>query len=156
MDINVTLFGQIVSFAIFVVFCMKYVWPPITTALQDRQKRIADGLAAAEEGSRKLREASEESAGLQKEAREQAQDIISNANRQAAETVEAAREEARSEAERIKASAESEADQLVNKAREDLRKQVGALAVAGASQILQREIDGSAHADILDKLATQL
>ncbi len=156
MEINVTLFGQMIAFALFVWFTMKYVWPPITSAMQERQQKIADGLAAAEKGARELQDASAKSEAAMKEAREEAREVIAGANRQANQILEEARAAAQSEGARIRAQAQAEIDQGVASAREALRKQLGALAVTGAAQILQREIDGQAHADIIDRLAAQI
>lgn len=156
MNINATLFGQAITFAIFVWFTMKYVWPPMMAAMQERQKRISDGLAAADRGARALNEAREESEKALKEAREQAQEILAAANRQATETIENSKSQAREEGERIVASAKAEIETEINRARETLRREVGVLAVAGASQILSREIDDKAHADIIDNLASRI
>lgn len=156
MNINATLFGQAITFAIFVWFTMKYVWPPMMAAMQERQKRISDGLAAADRGARALNEAREESEKALKEAREQAQEILAAANRQANEAIESSKTQAREEGERIVATAKAEIDTEINRARETLRREVGALAVAGATQILSREIDDKAHADIIDNLASRI
>lgn len=156
MNINATLFGQAITFAIFVWFTMKYVWPPMMAAMQERQKRISDGLAAADRGARALNEAREESEKALKEAREQAQEILAAANRQATETIENSKAQAREEGERIVATAKAEIETEINRARETLRREVGVLAVAGASRILSREIDDKAHADIIDNLASRI
>ncbi len=156
MNINATLFGQAITFAIFVWFTMKYVWPPMMAAMQERQKRISDGLAAADRGARALNEAREESEKLLKEAREQAQEILAAANRQSNETVEHAKTLAREEGERIVTSARTEIQTEISRARDTLRREVGVLAVAGATQILSREIDSKAHADIIENLAARI
>ena len=156
MNINATLFGQAITFAIFVWFTMKYVWPPMMAAMQERQKRISDGLAAADRGSRALDEAREESEKLLKDAREQAQEILSAANRQANEAIESSKTQAREEGERIVATAKAEIETEINRARDALRREVGTLAVAGATQILGREVDDKAHADIIDGLAGRI
>ena len=156
MDINVTLFGQMITFVLFVAFTMKYVWPPLTKALDERRKRIADGLASADKGVRELREASAKADKLLKEAREQAQEVLNNANRQAAENVEHSKEQARAEGERIVTAARAEVAQEVAKAKEELRQQVGTLAVTAASQILRKEIDAKAHQSLLDKIAANV
>ena len=157
MDLNATIIGQSVAMIVFVWFCMKFVWPPIMGMLEERQTQIADGLAAADKGNRALEEA--ESVRKQiilEEARGQAREIIDQANTRATHIVEEARTEAGGEKERIVASAQAEAEQEVNRAREELRGQVGALAVAGAEKIIQREIDSAAHKDLLDKLAAEI
>ena len=156
MNIGLTLLGQMIAFAIFVWLTMKYIWPPLMENLEARRKRIADGLAAAEEGKKAQADAQakveEELAG----ARSQAADIISRAEKRAAEIVEEAREEARGEGERIVTGARGEIDRELNQAKESLRGQVSQLAMDGARQILGREIDSSAHAKMLDDLAAQL
>lgn len=156
MDINVTLIGQMVAFALFVWFTMKYVWPPITDAMNERQQKIADGLAAAEKGARELQDAAAKSEEAMKQAREEAREIISGANRQATQILEEARTAAQSEGERIKSQAQAEIDQSISSAREALRKEVGVLAVEAATQILGREIDGAAHAEIVDRVAAKI
>ncbi len=156
MDINVTLIGQMIAFALFVWFTMKYVWPPITDAMQDRQQKIADGLAAAEKGARELQDAANRSEEELKKAREEAREIISGANRQANQILEEARASAQTEAARIKSQAEAEIDQGIAAARDALRKDLAVLAVSGAEQILKREIDAKAHSDIIDRLAAQI
>ncbi len=156
MDINVTLIGQMIAFGLFVWFTMKYVWPPITDAMQDRQQKIADGLAAAEKGARELQDAANRSEEELKKAREEAREIISGANRQANQILEEARASAQTEAARIKSQAEAEIDQGIAAARDALRKDLAVLAVSGAEQILKREIDAKAHSDIIDRLAAQI
>ena len=156
MDINATLILQMIAFAVFVWVTMKLAVPPITKAMQDREARIADGLAAADRAAKSLQDASAKSDEALKAARTQAQDILASANKQAATVVEQAKGTAVTEAERIKASARDEVDRELSKAREELRRQVGSLAVAGASKILKREIDAKAHADVLDDLAARV
>lgn len=156
MNINLTLIGQSIAFAIFVWFCMKFIWPPIVKALEDRRTRIADGLAAAEEGRREKEKAEEEVEERLKEAREQAKDIIANAKKQAEGVVEEARDEARAEGERILKAARAEIDQQTNQAREELRREVVKIALSGAEQVLMREVDPKAHSDALNKLASGL
>jgi len=156
MSINATLLGQMIVFGVFIWVTMKFIWPPIVQAMADRQKRIADGLAAAEKGARELNEANAKAEGLLKEAREQAHEILNNAQKQANDTIERSRDEARSEGERLVAAAQDEIKQSVSHAKEDLRKEVGKLAVVGAEQILKREIDASAHNDIIDNLIAEI
>ncbi len=156
MEINVTLVGQMIAFALFVWFTMKYVWPPITSAMQERQQKIADGLAAAEKGARSLQDAAARSDEALKEAREEAREILAGANRQANQILEEARGAAQAEAGRIKDQAQAEIEQSISSARESLRKDLGRLAVSGAEQILKREIDAKAHSDIIDRLAAQI
>lgn len=156
MNINATLIGQSVPFLIFVLFCMKYVWPPVITALQERQKKIADGLDAANRAARDL-ELAQEKAGQQlREAKAQAAEIIEQSKKRAAQLVEEAREQARVEADRVKAQALAEIEQELNSAKDALRAQVGALAVGGAEKILGATIDQNAHAELVNKLAAEI
>jgi F-type H+-transporting ATPase subunit b len=156
MDFNATLIFQSVAFAIFVWITMKFVMPMLTSLLDARAKRIADGLAAADKGSKSLQDASLKSEEALKAARTQAQEIVGAANKQATQIVEQARQDAESEKARIVASGRAEVEREVSQAKDALRKQVGELAVTGASQILRREIDAKAHADVLSQLAAQV
>jgi F-type H+-transporting ATPase subunit b len=156
MNINFTLFAQAAVFLLFIWFTKKFVWSYLMQQVEARQKTIADGLAAAEKGNRSLAEASAKSDEQLKAARVQAQDILSNANKQAGQTVEQAKGAAQTEAERIKQAAHAEAMREVERVKEALRKQVGELAVAGAAQILKREIDAKAHADVIKDLAAKI
>jgi F-type H+-transporting ATPase subunit b len=156
VNINVTLFAQMLVFLGLIWFSAKFIWPPVTKALEARRRQIADGLAAAEKGSRALQDASIKSDEALKVARSEAQEIVGAANKQATQIVERARLDAESEKARIVASGRSEVEREVNQARDALRKQVGDLAVAGAAKILKREIDAKAHADVLNELAAQV
>ena len=156
MTINVTLIGQMIAFAIFIWFTMKYVWPPISTAMAERQQKIADGLAAAEKGARALQDAEAEVEAELQKAREEAREIVASANRQATSLIEEAREQATVEAQRVRASAENEVAQQVAQARVALKAEVAALAVSGAEKILRREVDSKAHADLLNELAAEI
>lgn len=156
MNINATLIAQTIMFALFVWFCMKYVWPPIMAALDARNKRIADGLAAAERGKNELALASRRSAEMLREAKEKVSEIIAQGDKRASEIVEEAKEQARVEGERIVAAAKAEIEQEVFRAREQLRTQVTSVALAGAGKILGREIDAKAHSDLLDKLVAEI
>ena len=156
MNINATLIAQTIMFALFVWFCMKYVWPPIMAALDARNKRIADGLAAAERGKNELALASKRSAEMLREAKEKVSEIIAQGDKRASEIVEEAKEQARVEGERIVAAAKAEIEQEVFRAREQLRTQVTSVALAGAGKILGREIDAKAHNDLLDKLIAEI
>ena len=156
MNINATLIGQSIAFAVFVWFCMKFVWPPIIGALNERKARIADGLAAADEGRKEKAQAEENATKVIEEAKGQAQEIIRRAERRETEMIEEAKTTARAEGERILVAARGEIDKETNHAREELRQQVAGLAVAGASQILAREVDASAHSKMLDDLAKGL
>ena len=156
MNMNLTMLGQAISFAIFVWFCFKYVWPSILRALEERETRIADGLAAAERGKHELELAEQRSGDVMREGKDKAQDFISQAQKRGDEIIEAAKITAQEEAERIKASAAAEIDQNRNRARDELRSQVAQLALAGAEQVLMREVDEQTHRDLLDKLAADL
>ncbi|WP_110649690.1 F0F1 ATP synthase subunit B [Salinicola peritrichatus] len=156
MNLNLTLIGQAIAFAVFVWFCMKYVWPPVMQALQERQKKIADGLDAASRATRDLEVAQEKAEETLRESKEQAQQILEQANKRASQIVEEARETARAEGERIIEGARSEIDQEINRAKEELRAQVSLLAVAGAERILESSIDESKHRELVDKLAAEL
>ena len=156
MDINATLFGQTIAMVVFVWFCMKYIWPPLLGAIEERQQKIADGLAAAEKGQQSLDAAQTEAAGIIEDARKQATSILDQANARANEIVAEGKAEGVREREKQLAAATAEVEQETNRAREELRGQVSAIAVASAEKILQREIDTSEHQDILSKLAAEL
>ena len=156
MNINATLIGQAISFAIFVWFCMKFVWPPVTAALAERQKKIAEGLNAADKAQRELQVAQGQVADELKLAKQQAAELIEQANKRAGQMVEEAKAIAQAEGDRLKAQAQSEIEQEAARARDALRAQVAALAVAGAEKILQTSVDANAHAAMLDKLAAEL
>lgn len=156
MDINATLIGQALWFALFIWLTMKYVWPPLQKAMEERQKQIADGLAAGEKGRQELAAASEQVAMELQKAREQASEILSQAEKRSGELVEEAKIQAKSEGERIVSAAKAEIDQEVNRAKEQLRAQVASLALVGAEKILQKEIDQSKHSDMLDNLESEL
>lgn len=156
MNINATLIGQTIMFALFVWFCMKFVWPPIMAALDARNKRIADGLAAAERGKNDLALAAKRSTELLREAKEKVAEIIALGDKRASEIVEEAKAQAKIEGERIVTAAKAEIEQEVFRAKEQLRTQVSAIALAGASKILGREIDAKAHNDLLDKLVAEI
>ena len=156
MNFNATLIGQMITFAVFVWFCMKYIWPPLMSALEERKARISEGLAAAARGEKDLEEAREKVSESLAEAKDQAQQIINQAQKRANEIVDQAKESAREEADKTVAAASVEIEQQISAAREQLRKEVSTIALSGAEQILKREIDAKAHADLLDELATQI
>jgi len=156
VNINLTLIGQIIAFAVFVAFCMKFVWPPLITAMQERAKQIADGLDAANRAQRDLKLAQEKAGSQLRDAKEQAAQVIEQANKRANQIIDEAKEAARQEGERLKAAAQAEIDQEVNRAKETLRTQVSALAIAGASKILETSIDVEKHNELLNKLAEEL
>ena len=156
MNINLTLIMQAVAFAAFIWFTARFVWPPLMRAIETRQKTIADGLAAGEQGRQSLATAESRIAELMKDAKSQAAEIIAQGEKVRAETVELARSEAKAEADRIMAAARAEVEQEVARAREQLRHQVAGLAVIGAERILQREVDPKAHAALLSELQREI
>jgi F-type H+-transporting ATPase subunit b len=156
VNINATIIGQMITFVILVWFVMKYVWAPITTMMEARTKRIADGLAAGERGKHELELASKRSSDVLHEAKQKASEIITQAERRANQVIEDSKGQAKEEVNRILASAQSEIEQEANRAREALREQVASLAVAGAEQILRREVDAKAHSELLNQLKERL
>lgn len=156
MNINATLLGQAISFAIFVWFCMKFVWPPLMAAITERQAKIADGLNAAEKAKAELANAQDQVKQELNAAKAQSAQLIEQANRRAAQLVEEARTQAAADGERIRQQARESIEQEINQAREALRQQVAALAVAGASKILKTQVDQTAHEAMLTQLATEL
>lgn len=156
MNINLTMFAQALTFAILIWFTVKFVWPPLLSAIESRQKTIADGLADAERAKHDLELAAKRSADILREAKEKAGDIVNSGEKRASEIVEQAKTQARVEGDRIIAGAKAEVDQEVFRAKEQLRTQVSAIALAGAGKILGREIDAKAHNDLLDKLSAEL
>jgi len=156
VDINATLIGQMIWFAFFIWFVMKIVWPYFQRIIAERQKTIADGLAAAERGRQELETADKRAQESLAEARERAAEIISHAEKRAAEIVEEAKNTAKAEGERLIAGAKAEVEQQATRAKEQLREQVAALAVAGAGKILRREVDAKAHAELLAQLKQEL
>lgn len=156
MNINLTLFAQAVAFAAFIWFTYRFVWPPLMGAIETRQKQIADGLAAAEQGRNSLATAEKRIAELMTDAKAQAAEIVLQGDKFRTETVAAAKAEAKVEADRVIAAAKAEIQQEVARAKEQLREEVADLAVAGARQILQREVDGKAHAELLTAIQKQL
>ncbi len=156
MDINLTLIGQTIAMIVFVWFCMKFIWPPIMHAIEERQTQIADGLAAAERGQQSLDKAQADAEQIVDDARKQATTILDQAHARANEIVADGKAEGTKEREKQVAAALAEVEQETNRAREELRGQVSAIAVASAEKILEREIDKKAHEDILSKLAAEL
>ena len=156
MNINLTLIAQAITFAIFIWFTAKFVWPPLQRAMEARQKTIAEGLAAAERGRLDLEAAAKRSGEMMAEAKQQVQEIIAQAERRAAQIVEEAKGAAKTEGDRIIAGAKAEIEQEFSRAKESLREQVAALAIAGAEKILRREVDAKAHADMLAQLKREL
>lgn len=156
MNINLTLIGQAISFAIFVWFCVKYVWPPIIKALEERETRIADGLAAAEKGQRDLESAGEKVEEILQEGRDKAQEFVTQSQKRGEDLVEQAKQAAIEEGDRLLAAARGRIEQERNEARESLRNEVAVLALSGAEQILMREVDANAHREVLDKLTAEI
>jgi F-type H+-transporting ATPase subunit b len=156
MNINLTLFMQAAIFGLFIWFCAKYIWPVLMRAIETRQKQIADGLAAGEEGRHSLANAEKRIAEMMTEAKARAQDIVAQGEKLKTETIEQSKSLAKTEGDRLLTAAKAEIEQEVYRAREALRGQVAQLAVAGAEQILKREVDAKAHADLLATIEKQL
>ncbi|OGI48667.1 MAG: F0F1 ATP synthase subunit B [Candidatus Muproteobacteria bacterium RBG_16_65_34] len=156
MNINATLIGQSIAFFLFVWFCMKFIWPPLTRALDERKRTIADGLAAAEKGRREQELGEKKALETIKKAKQDAAEVIALADKRAAEIADEAKANAKAEAERIVTAARADIGQEVNRAREHLRRAVAELATAGAAKILEKEIDAKAHAKLLEAVMKQL
>jgi len=156
MDLNATIIGQSIAFFIFVWFCMKYVFPPVNAILEERQKKIAEGLEAADRAQRDLNLAQNKAAEELREAKVKSAEIIDLANKRAAQIVDEAKEKARDEGQRLIAGAKAEIEMEVQRAREALRAQVAAIAVAGAEKILESSIDQAANEELVKKLASEL
>jgi F-type H+-transporting ATPase subunit b len=156
MNLNLTLIAQVVSFTVFILFTVKFVWPHMLRAIETRQKTVADGLAAAEQGKRSLETSTKQADEAIKDARHRAADIIAQAEKRGSQIVDEARNAAKEEGNREKAAAKAEIAQEVTRAREQLRDRVATLAVAGAEKILRREVDAKAHAELLDGIKKQL
>ncbi|WP_077728312.1 F0F1 ATP synthase subunit B [Methylocaldum sp. 14B] len=156
MSINATLIGQMITFALLVWFTMKYVWPPLMQTLEERKKKIADGLASAEKGKHEMELAEKRATALLREAKDQAADIVNLAQKRASEVVEESKQSAKDEGERIVAAAKAEIERELQQAKEGLRQQVAVLAISAAEQILQKEVDQKKHREIIDNLGKQL
>ena len=156
MDINMTLIGQTIAMIVFVWFCMKFIWPPIMTAIEERQTQIADGLAAGDEAQKALEKAQADADELVKEARDQAAEIVDQGNQRRNQIVDQAKDEAVAERERQVASAEAEIQQQTTQAREELRQQVATLTVSGAEKLIGKEIDPATHKALLDELISEI
>ena len=156
MNINLTLIGQSLTFIVFVLFCMKYVWPALISIMEEREKRISDGLEAASKADKDLELAKQQAAEQLKEAKEQAAQIVEQANKRSSQIIEEAKEQAIAEGERVKAAAQAEIEREVSQAREELRGKVATLAIVGAEKVLGSTIDSSAHNAMLEKLAAEL
>lgn len=156
MNINYTIIGQSLTFIVFVLFCMKYVWPQLIAIMEERENRIAKGLQAAEKADKDLELAKIEVEKALKDAKEQAASILDQANKRATQIVDDAKVSAVEEADRIKHAAQAEVDRQVSQATEELRSKVAVLAIAGAEKVLGAEVDAKAHNDMLSKLAANL
>jgi F-type H+-transporting ATPase subunit b len=156
MNINFTLISQAMAFAIFIWFTVRFVWPPLMRAIENRQKTIADGLAAGERGKHELELASQRSAEVVRDAKQRASEIIAQAEKRGAEIIDEAKGAAKGEGDRSLVGARAEVEQEVFRAREALRQQVAELALAGASKILRREVDAKVHADLLASIKAEL
>ena len=156
MNINLTLLGQTIGMIVFVWLCMRYIWPPVMNAIEQRRKEIADGIAAGEKGQRDLAEARHGSEAIMQEARQKAVQVVDLAHKRSNELVGEAKGHAVAEGERIVTAAHAEVANESNRARDGLRREVAALAVTGASKLLGREVDAKTHAALLDELAAEL
>lgn len=156
MNINLTLIGQSVTFFAFIWFCMKYVWPALISVMEEREKKIADGLEAADRADKDLELAQKKAGETLTEAKQQAAEIIEQANKRANQIVDEAKDQARAEGDRLKVAAQAEIEQEANRAKEELRAKVATLALAGAEKVLGNTIDANAHNDLVDKLAAEL
>ena len=156
MDINATIIGQFITFAILVWFTMKYVWPPITKTMHDREKKIAGGLEAAERSKRELEMAEHKSSAIIREAKQQASQIIEQANLHSAQLVEEAKSQAKQEGHRIVEMAQGDIEREITQAREALKAKLATLAIAGAEKIIQRNLDASGQSDLLNQLAAEI
>ena len=156
MNFNATLIGQTITFFVFVWFCMKYIWPPLIAALEERNARISEGLAAAQRGQKDLEEAQAKVSDNLKDAKQQAQEIINQAQKRATEIVDEAKDAAREEADRIKSMATADIEQQVNSAKGELRKEVSLIALAGVEKILGREVNADTHDAVLNELVAQI
>ena len=156
MNINLTLIAQAISFSLFILFTVKFIWPPLLKIIEERQKQIADGLAAGEQGKRQLEDSGRRASEEVGKAHERASEIVAHAEQRATQMIEAAKNAAKDEGNREKAAAKAEIEQEASRAREVLREQVAALAVSGAEKILQREVNAQAHADLLARLKQEL
>lgn len=156
MNVTATLFGQMLTFAVLVWFIMKFLWDPMTKMMEDRKKRIADGLAAAERGKHEQELAEKRAAEVIHEAKDEAAQIVAQAQKRASEIVEEAKNNARAEGDRLIAAANAEIEQEVNRAKEHLRGQVVSIAVSGAGKVLNKEIDAKAHDALLKDLVAQI
>lgn len=156
MNINFTLISQALAFSIFIWFTIKYVWPPLMQAIEERQKTIADGLAAGERGKQELELASQRSTDVLKDARQRASEIITQAEKRASEIIDEAKSTAKEEGDRILVGAKADIEHEVFSAKEALRQQVAGIAIAGAEKILRREVDAKAHADLLSSIEEEI
>lgn len=156
MSINATLIGQMITFALLVWFTMKFVWPPLMQAMEERQKKIADGLAAADKGKHEMELAEKRATALLREAKDQAADIVNQAQKRANDLVEDSKQSAKQEGDRLIVAAKAEIDREIQSTKEGLRQQVATLAVSAAEQILQKEVDLNRHREILDEFGKQL
>ena len=156
MNLNVTMIAQAITFFVFILFWAKFIWPPLTRALEARQKQIADGLAAGEEGRQSLERAAKDADAAIAQARGRASEIVAQAEKRVSQMIEEAKSTAKVEGDRLVAGAKAEIEQEVSRAKEMLRTQVATLAVAGAEQILKREVDAKAHAEMLAAMQRQL
>jgi len=156
MNLNLSLLAEAATFAILIWVVVRFIWPPLLNAIEQRQKTIADGLAEAERGRSSLAEAAKQRESILKEARDRAHELVAVAEKSAAQRIEESKAQAKTEGDRLVAAAKAQIEQEVQSARQQLREQVAVLAVSGAEKILRREVDAKAHADMLNQLKAQL
>lgn len=154
MNINLTLFGQMIMFAMFVWFCMRFIWPPIVNAMTERQKRIESGLIAAERGFSEQKEAEQKAAKMLEQSKDQAAEIIANATKQSQNLVQIAKDDAKVAADKIKVAANAELEQDTIRVRGELKTELSGLVMQGVRAVLGKEVDAKTHQSMLDKLAT--
>ncbi|MGH8551332.1 MAG: F0F1 ATP synthase subunit B [Methylococcales bacterium] len=156
MSINLTLIGQMITFMLLVWFTMKYIWPPLMKSLEERKKKIAEGLSAAERGRHDMELAERHAAELLKEAKDQAAEIVNLAQKRASEIVEDSKQDAKTEGARLLAAAQADIEHQIQQVKDGLRQQVSELAISAAEQILQKEVDRKAHAEMIKSVAARL
>jgi len=156
MSFNATIIGQVLGFLVLVWFTWKFVWPPLLGAIEDRQKKIADGLAAADRGQKDLDDAKVKAGDIVREAREKAVQVVDQAHKRGSELIDEAKHTAVAEGERLVAAARAEVSTEAARARDGLRREVATLALTGAERLLGREVDGRAHAELLEQLAAEI
>jgi F-type H+-transporting ATPase subunit b len=156
MELNITLLGQLITFAVFVAFTMKFVWPPITKAMQERKQKIADGLASAQRGKHELELAQHKATEIMRDAKVQAANIVDEAHKRSNVIVDEAKQTARQESERIIALGQAEIQREVQKAKAKLKHEVVGLSIAGAERVLRKQVDEAANRELIDQLINEM